>query len=148
MTDAEPPLDQANERQKTADVSRRSNHIAIIVLLSAASLYAVVQLRLNPRYVSDPQPALPDRARELADRIDPNTAEASALSALPQVGEKRARELIAFRERTRSRQKDGIVFHRSLDLLRVPGFGPSLANQMEPYLIFPSTAPTSSPSVQ
>src|SRR6478735_1607691 len=89
---------------------------ALLVLLVALLAFLVVRYALNPVYVSDPQPERPVRYDELADRIDPNTADWAALAALPGIGEKRARDIVAYREDARRSAPDGIVFARPEDL--------------------------------
>jgi hypothetical protein len=121
----------------------------LIVLLSVLLVYLTIRLIRNPMDVSDPQPRHPPRATELADRIDPNTADWQTLAALPMIGEKRAREIIAYRERYVAQNPGEIAFTRLEDLMRIKGFGHSMIAHMEPYLTFPApatTAPASSPS--
>ena len=63
--------------------SQRGVLIGLAILLAA---YAALRYALNPTFVSDPQPLAPARANDLADRIDPNTASADDLAALPMIG--------------------------------------------------------------
>ncbi len=49
--------------------------------------------------MSDPQPVVSARAEALADRIDPNVATLEELVVLPQMGEKRAEAIVAYREK-------------------------------------------------
>jgi competence protein ComEA len=97
--------------------------------------------------VSDPQPDVPSRALELLDRIDPNTADAETLAALPQLGLKRAQTIIDYRERYKqSRPNDPIAFKRLDDLLRIKGIGVATIDHLQPYLRFPATAPSTQPA--
>src|SRR4051812_40856939 len=73
---------------------------ALLLLISLLLLVLIVQLILNRRYVPQ-HPAQGGRAAELASRLDPNTADWQALAAIPNLGEKRAREIVSFRERVR-----------------------------------------------
>src|SRR5947207_13072080 len=75
--------------------SQRGVLIGFVLLLS---LVLIVKLALNRQYISDPQPAMPARFGELADRLDPNVAMWEDLAVLPQLGEKRAKEIVAYRE--------------------------------------------------
>lgn len=118
---------------------------ALLVLLLALLAFLVVRYALNPVYVSDPQPERPARADELADRIDPNTANWTDLAALPGIGEKRARDIVAYREETKRYSRVGLVFARKEDLLRIKGIGPAMVEALEPYLVFP-TGPIPMPS--
>jgi hypothetical protein len=109
----------------------------LIAMLCAILIVAIVQWLMNPRYVSDPQPELPARAVELEDRIDPNTAEWNLLAAMPNIGEKRARDIVAYRQRFLADHPGQIAFTKPADLLRIRGVGPGMLAQIEPYLIFP-----------
>ena len=118
---------------------------ALLVLLIVLLAFLIVRYALNPVYVSDPQPERPARADDLADRIDPNTADWTALAALPGIGEKRARDIVAYREEARRISRNRLVFSRKEDLLRIKGIGPAMLEALEPYLIFPP-APATHPS--
>jgi hypothetical protein len=115
---------------------------ALLALLLVFLGYLAVRYALNPTYVSDPQPDEPPRARELADRIDPNTADWETLAALPQLGEKRAKAIVEYRDRHRGFEPDGIVFRKPEDLMRLRGIGGTIVEQVSPYLIFQTTQPS------
>ena len=121
-----------------------------VLFLFLTILFACLALRyaLNPSYVSDPQPDRPARHDELADRIDPNTADWQTLAALPGIGERRARDIVQYRERKRAEAHDPdlIVFDAPGDLLYVRGVGPGILESMKPYLLFPPAANRSSTS--
>ncbi len=117
----------------------------ICALLCAMLAYLAIRWWLNPMYVSDPQPRDPPRAIELADRIDPNTADTPTLAALPMIGEKRAREIVAYRERFLRDHPGKAAFTRPEDLYRIKGFGVAIVAQIQPYLLFPDHAPTTRP---
>jgi DNA uptake protein ComE-like DNA-binding protein len=122
---------------------RRGVTVITVVVL----LVAIVRLASNRQFVPDPQPLEPARAAELADRIDPNTADAATLSVLPMIGPKRAAEIVAFRESALARRPDRPPFRSAADLLAIRGFGATTVRQLEPYLLFPATQPASaSPS--
>jgi DNA uptake protein ComE-like DNA-binding protein len=55
-------------------------------------------------------PARPPRYDELADRIDPNTADWQSLAALPALGEKRAKTIIEYREAFTKQHPDHLAF--------------------------------------
>jgi DNA uptake protein ComE-like DNA-binding protein len=117
----------------------------IVFLLVAMLVYLAARYLRNPMFVSDPQPRDPPRAVELADRIDPNTADWQTLAALPMIGQKRARDIIAYRERFAAQNPGKPAFSRIEDLYRVRGFGVSMVEHMRPYLTFPRRSPTSVP---
>jgi len=62
----------------------------LLALLAVLLPVLAIRYACNPAYVADPQPPYPSRYEELADRIDPNTADLATLSALPTIGERRA----------------------------------------------------------
>ena len=116
---------------------------ALVVLL--AGLWVLIALRYasNPTYVSNPQPLVPSRYDELADRIDPNTADWQTLAALPAIGEKRAKEIVAYRDEFAARHSGRRAFNRLEDLHRIKGIGPAMTNSLRPYLTFPAPEPVS-----
>ena len=114
---------------------------ALAVLL----VYLGVRLWLNPVHVSDPQPDVPARYDELADKIDPNSADADTLSALPGLGPARARDIVAYRESFTHVDPTRRPFERVEDLLKVKGIGVSMMETLRPYLIFPTTQPSTRP---
>jgi DNA uptake protein ComE-like DNA-binding protein len=78
---------------------------------------------------------------ELADRLDPNTASLAELIVLPQMGEKRASEIIAFRDRYQHDHPGEIAFKRLDDLLQIKGIGQAMIQTFSPHLTFPTTQP-------
>lgn len=116
-----------------------SQRRALVVLFSAVCLLLIVRCVLNPRYVSDPPPDPPARGAELADRIDPNTADWNDLAAIPNLGEKRAQAIAAYRDAHKGASR-GPVFRSADDLMAVRGIGYATATKLKPYLIFPPPA--------
>ena len=115
---------------------------ALVVLLTALFIVLAARYAANSRYISDPQPDVPDRAAELADRIDPNTADWQDLAALPNLGEKRAKAIVDFRESRRATRHP--VFASPDDLLLIRGIGVATVTRLKPYLVFqpaPATKP-------
>jgi hypothetical protein len=127
--------------------AQRGVLIALVLILS---VYILIRWSMNRMYVSDPQPLVSARVDELADRIDPNTADAATLSALPLIGDKRARDIIAYRERFAAQHADRPAFRQLEDLMIVRGIGQSTIDQLRPFLIFPNasaTQPTTRPGL-
>ena len=120
-----------------------SQRRTLLVLLSIFAVTLLVRFAFNRQYIPIPQPAQPPLAQRLADRLDPNTATAAELIILPQLGEKRAAEIIAFRERFRRRNPTGVPFERLEDLLQINGIGQAMIQTLGPHLVFPTTAPAS-----
>jgi len=117
-----------------------SQRRVLIILLFGILIYLSVRWWRNPMYVSDPQPPHPARESELRDRIDPNTADWPTLAALPTIGEKRAKEIIGYREKQRAADPNRVVFRRLEDLMQIKGVGPATISNLAPYLIFPAIA--------
>ena len=115
----------------------RSQRRVLLAFLSVLCVVLLVRYALNPAYVSDPQPEVPARFHELADRIDPNTADWQTLAVLPGIGEKRAKDIVEYRERVRAGDPTRVVFDAEGDLLYVKGIGPAMVSAMKPYLQFP-----------
>ena len=114
-----------------------SQRRALIALLLVLLVVLGVRLAVNRQYVSDPQPAQGARYEELATRIDPNTADWQTLAAIPTLGEKRAKEIVAYRDRIRSSEPNAIVFRDAADLLRIRGIGRATIDNLRPHLVFP-----------
>ena len=121
----------------------------LLLLLTVLLVFLSVRYAFNPTYVADPQPERPARFDELADKIDPNTADWPTLAALPGIGEKRAKDIVAHREEAKRFATDGVVFARREDMLRVKGIGVVMLEGIAPYLAFPeplSSAPATAPA--
>ena len=114
----------------------------LLGLLTVLLVLLSLRYACNPVYVPDPQPEHPPRAHELADRLDPNTADWQTLAALPSIGERRARDIVAYREQWQKDRRPGPPFTQPSDLLRIRGIGYAMMSALEPYLIFQSPRPT------
>jgi DNA uptake protein ComE-like DNA-binding protein len=123
--------------------SQRRVVLGFVILLLGV---LAVQHWLNPTDVSDPQPPRAARYEELQDRFDPNVADADALSALPTLGEKRAKAIIDYREDFVRRHPGKRAFESARDLLKVKGFGAAMVSNLEPFLTFET--PTTNPATQ
>lgn len=141
MSDAE-PAEPAAPRERVWTLSQRR---AILVLLVVMSAVLWVQFFRNRQFVPDPQPAGGPRAAELASRIDPNTADWQTLAAIPTLGEKRSKDIVAFRERWRQTNPTQPAFRSPADLRRIRGIGVATAANLRPYLIFPGENPSTLP---
>ena len=116
----------------------------IVLLLAGILLYVTIRLIRNPVYVPDPQPRDGPRAVELADKIDPNTADAATLAALPMIGLRRAQDIVDYRERFAAQNPGQPAFARVEDLVRIRGFGGAMIEHVRPYLTFPKSRETAS----
>ena len=105
--------------------------LALVVILMIASFH-------RPLHVGDPQPVVGARSRELATRIDPNEADWPTLAVLPLIGERRARDIVAYREDFLRKNPGRRAFERVEDLDNVKGIGEGTAEALRPHLIIPA----------
>lgn len=112
------------------------------LLLGVLVLILAIRLMLNRSTV--PQPPEGPNSRELADRIDPNTASEAELAAIPSLSEKRAEAIVEYRRQFNSGHPERRAFTVLSDLEQIPGIGPATAETMEPYLVF-QAAPATNP---
>jgi DNA uptake protein ComE-like DNA-binding protein len=129
------------ERGSFVWTRRQRAVLASIVVIVCAAFF--VQSLRHPKHVDDPPAPTGDLARALATRIDPNTADWPAWAGLPLIGEKRAKEIVAFREQWLIDHADELPFERPDDLTRVKGIGKATVEALKPYLIFPTPEPDS-----
>ena len=113
----------------------------LIGLLSMLVVYLATRYWMNPRYVPGEPLGPGERAGELRDRIDPNTADAPTLAAIPGVGEGLAGRIVEYRQQFQRDRRTGAAFERPEDLLRVRGIGVSMMESLTPYLVFPGERP-------
>ena len=112
-----------------------------ITLASLTVLIAITFLLVatrRPLHINDPPLPNAPRAHELATRIDPNHADWPTLAALPQIGEKRAKQILAYRDDFTRKNPTRRPFTTIQDLQNVPGIGPATADALSPYLLFPN----------
>lgn len=122
-----------------------SQRRALIALLSIFFVVLCIRYALNREYLPDPQPAQGWRYNELASRIDPNVADWHTLAAVPGLGEKRAKEIVAYRARLRTSNPDAVAFHAPTDLRHIRGIGAATVSNLRPYLVFPSDSAVTQP---
>jgi DNA uptake protein ComE-like DNA-binding protein len=119
---------------------------AVLAIVVALLAYLAIEYRLNPTQVSDPQPQQGSRYSELADRLDPNTADAAALAAIPALGEKKAEQIVEYRDDFVRSHAGQLAFVEPRDLLKIKGIGVSTVTNMEPFLLFPQQPAATRPS--
>ena len=118
---------------------------ALVFLLSAFLIVLSIKLAVNRQFVAEHQ-TQGARAGELASRLDPNTADWQALAAIPNLGEKRAKEIVAYRERVRGQKPGAVVYRTVYDLRAIRGIGPATVEKLREYMIFPGENPASLPA--
>jgi hypothetical protein len=118
-----------------------SQRRGLFVLLAIFVACLSIEWARHRLWLTHPLPAEGPGTADLADRIDPNTADWQTLSALPGIGEKRARQIVEYRE-TRLADRPGHPAFISIeDLGLVGGIGLETQAKLAPYLMFPSTQP-------
>jgi hypothetical protein len=139
------PASSQSARDKPVELWTRAQRGVLIAFVLIVAAVLLINLARDRMYVSDPPPARAERYGELADRLDPNTATWQELAVLPQIGEKRAREIVAYRDAFRARQPDRLAFARPQDLMNVKGIGPAMVETIRPHLTFPVTQASTNP---
>jgi len=109
---------------------------ALLGLCLLLALFLLAESIRKPAEISDPPERDSPRAGEIMDRIDPNTADAAALAAIPNLGEKRAAEIVEYRENFKQRYPAATAFTSMDDLMLMKGFGPATVANLAPYLVF------------
>jgi hypothetical protein len=118
----------------------------MVVLLGVVLVILLWRAMRDRAFISDPQPVVPARFHELADRLDPNTATWEELVALPQLGEKRARGIVEHREEWKRWHPGEQAYKEPLDLVAVRGIGGAMVETLTPYLMFPPATKPASPA--
>jgi hypothetical protein len=113
---------------------------ALMILLTVFLFVCAGRLACNRAFIDDPQPDVPARAAELADRLDPNVARWQELAAIPMIGEKKGKAIVAYREKWVREHPDIRAFVGPQDLRNVKGIGPATVSNMMPFLMFPDVA--------
>jgi hypothetical protein len=122
-----------------------SQRRGLLVLLAIFLVFLTIQFARNRQFISDPQPPQGPRAAELQTRIDPNSADWQTLAAIPNLGEKRAQAIVAYRDHFHGTTPGRAAFRSPSDLLTVRGIGPATIENLRPYLVFPSESASTSP---
>jgi DNA uptake protein ComE-like DNA-binding protein len=115
--------------------TRRQRLVLAVAVLALVAVFAVRAMHI-PMKVANP-PVTGELAGELASRIDPNTADWPAWAALPLIGEKRAKEIVAFREKWEAEHPGEKAFEKLEDMMRVKGIGKESIKTLGPFLQFP-----------
>ena len=114
-----------------------SQRRGLLVLLCVFWIVLLVRWAYRPAFIPENSEAPAARAAELADRVDPNVADWQTLAAIPELGEKRAQAIVAYRERFAASHPAGTrAFLAAHDLIRVKGIGAATAANLEPFLTF------------
>jgi hypothetical protein len=123
----------------------RMQRLGLGILLAILIALLAIDYFQRPARLDDPVVIFNNEKLTLPLRIDPNTASLAELTRISHIGDKLGARIIAYREARKSLTDDGIVFHRSEDLSRVPGLGKAVLQQVRPYLQFPDDVDDSAP---
>jgi len=82
------------------------------------------------------------RADEVMSQLDINTADAAALSAIPRLGEMKAKAIVAYREQFVASHPGQRAFDRMESLYRIKGIGPSTMDLLRQYTFISIPAAT------
>jgi hypothetical protein len=129
------------KRFKLPEIWSASQRSALLVLLSLFVVFLGIEWASHRLWLPNPLPAEGPAVAELADRIDPNSADWQTLSALPGIGEKRAHQIVEYREQRLADRPGRPVFTCVEDLGLVGGIGLETQAKLAPYLMFPTTRP-------
>jgi len=117
--------------------SQRRALLMVLVLLLGVVAYRAWRYKLYvPPIPTSPGPL----ADELSGAIDPNLADVAQLSALPEMGLKRAEAIVAYRAEYQRRHPGQVAFRTAGDLARVNGIGPATAQEWAGYWQFANGA--------
>lgn len=134
-SEASSPLsDPSNARDRTA-AGQRPRHLYVA---SALLIAVAIVLVLHRRHVPTPPVSTAAvHAQALAQGINPNTATAAELTALPGIGRVKAERIAAYRLSHRDADDpEAPVFRRPEDLQGVHGIGPKTVERLRPLLRF------------
>ena len=102
------------------------DRLVLVILCVAVSVVLVLRHGMAAG-VGRPEPALTRESKADNHLIDLNRAPWWELQALQGIGEKRAKDIVAFRDRAGG-------FKSVDDLIRAPGIGPKTLERLRPYL--------------
>jgi DNA uptake protein ComE-like DNA-binding protein len=118
-----------------------SQHKALLALSVMLAVFLLVEVIRKPMEISDPPGNQSPRSADIMDRIDPNTADAAALAAIPNLGEKRAAQIVEYRENFHRRYPGATAFSSADDLVLLKGFGSATRAEIAPFLVFGKNHP-------
>lgn len=116
--------------------------VVLAILLIIGSTYATIRLAFHRAIIADPQPAFGERADELANQIDLETADWATLAVLPGIGPAKAKDILAKRDELHLRNPNTRAFNTPEDLYRVKGIAATTVEKIRPYLLFPNVPAT------
>jgi hypothetical protein len=116
--------------------------VVLAMLLIIGSAFAALRWGYHRSLIPDPQPEIGERAHELADQIDLETADWSTLAVLPGIGPAKARDILAKRDELHLRNPGSRAFNKPEDLYMVKGIAAATVDKIRPFLLFPESPAT------
>jgi competence protein ComEA len=103
------------------------------ILLLIIALYLVIDLIRDSRTVSSQLPQHGSLASELVSQLDLNNVDADSLSAIPRLGQVKARAIVAYRQQFTAAHPGQRAFNQMDDLVQIKGIGPSTMQLLREY---------------
>src|SRR5438045_6148302 len=97
--------------------------LALSLIISCILLYLLIRHHHNPTYISNPQSENPAPSNQLQDKLNPNTASAADLAALPNIGPAMARRILEDRQQFHHDHPADLPYRELKDLERIKGIG-------------------------
>jgi endonuclease III len=114
----------------------------LCILILALAIIAAYRLIRDNQTVPAQLPDEGPRANEVMSQLDLNTADAASLSAIPRLGEVKAKAIVAYREQFIAAHPGQRAFERMESLYRIKGIGPSTMELLRQYTYITNTAAT------
>jgi len=115
--------------------AQRTVVAGILVALLALLTYRHLT---RPTYLPNPLRTDGPRAHELVSRLNPNAATWEQIALLPNLGEKKAKAIVAYRDQYLADHPGDLAFRTPDDLTKIKGIGDATVANLSPYLAFPT----------
>jgi hypothetical protein len=135
-------MHEARRHFPIPEIWTTSQRRGLVAVFGVVAIVLAIRLWMNRATLPDPLPPRGSAVDQLADRLDPNTASASELAAIPTFGEKRAQAMVEYRRQFQAAHPGKAAFAVPDDLKHVRGIGPAVTETLEGYLIFPAESST------
>jgi len=116
----------------------RQQRMTLCVLILALAIITAYRLSRDNQTVPAQLPDQGPRANEVMSQLDLNTADAASLSAIPRLGEVKAKAIVTYREQFVAAHPGQRAFERMESLYRIKGIGPSTMDLLRQYTFISS----------